>query len=311
MTIRTASWRTFNKNLVLFSFLITSHAVTGAAAAQEAANPPSPPQGSVGGMGDINLYPKRVVIDGRRKVASVGLFNKTTRTGEYDITLTDKIMTRDGQLLDLETATDPTAKERVRTASSLLRYSPRKIRLGGSEAQTVRIMAQLPPDLPEGEYRTHFSAVAIPPGTDGGFSVESAAQSAGSQSIGVQILPRFGISIPVIVRVGKTTLAAGLADLDVKTQPDGAKALSFTITRAGNRSAFGDILVTAPGAKKPVLEARGIGVYTELSERRLTLPLARDIDPALVRRGARLVVTYTDDDYAPGQVLARQEFVVP
>lgn len=311
MGIRTVPQQDFYKKLFLLVFFPTLLTITDVVSAQEVANPPSTPQGAVGGMGDINLYPKRVVIDGRRKVASVGLFNKTTRTGEYDITLTDKVMTRDGQLLDLATTRDPSAQERVKTASKLLRYSPRKIRLGGSEAQTVRIMAQLPPDLPEGEYRTHFSAVAMPPGTDGGFSVENAAQAASPESIGVQITPRFGISIPVIVRVGKTTLTTGLTDLDIRTQPDGAKTLSITITRMGNRSAFGDITVTAPGGKKPLLEARGIGVYTELSERRLTLPLARDIDPALVRRGAKLVITYTDDDHAPGQVLARQEFVVP
>lgn len=281
------------------------------ASPQSAPNPPALPVGSVGGMGDINLFPKRVVIDGRRKVASVGLYNKSTQPGEYDIIITDKMMTGDGQLVDLAGISDPAAKATVRAASGLLRYSPRKVMLAGSEAQTVRIMARITPDLPPGEYRTHFSAVAVPPGLDKGFTAEQAAGTANPNTIGVRILPRFGISIPVIVRVGQTTLSAGLADLAVTTQPSGGKVLGLTITRSGTRSAFGDITITAPGLRKPLLEVKGIGVYTELTARRLSLPLPADTNPALLRSGARLKVTYTDDDEAPGQILAQQEFIVP
>ena len=41
------------------------------------------PEGSVGGMGDINLYPKRVVIDPRQRIASIGLYNRTIDPGEW------------------------------------------------------------------------------------------------------------------------------------------------------------------------------------------------------------------------------------
>ena len=37
----------------------------------------------------------------------------------------------------------------------------------------------------------------------------------------------------------------------------------------------------------------------------------RQPDPALTARGAKLTVTYTDDDFAPGKILARQDFIVP
>lgn len=271
---------------------------------------PPVPAGSVGGLGDINLFPKRVVLDSRTRVVSIGLFNKTANTGDYDIKISDRMMTEDGQLVDLASVADPAIKARVMTASAFLRWSPRKVTLRGNESQTVRVMARITPDLPPGEYRSHFQAIAIPPGTEGGTSIEQAKGQPVS-GIAVRITPRFGISIPVIVRVGATTLTAGLKDLRLATSADGEPALRFTITRAGNRSAFGNISITAPGAKKPLVELKGIGVYPEIAERHVVA----EIDPtalnAPLRPGTKLTVSYIDDDFAPGKTLARQEFIVP
>ena len=115
----------------------------------------------------------------------------------------------------------------------------------------------------------------------------------------------------MIVRVGSTTLNAGLRDISVVAGPDGSRAIALTITRAGTRSAFGDLVVTAPGAKKPVAQLKGIGVYTELASRQVTVPIDPQADPRSYARGARLTVSYIDDDAAPGQLMARQEFTVP
>ena len=263
-------------------------------------------------MGDVNLYPKRVVIDQRTRVASIGLFNRTAATGEYDITVSDMMMTPDGRLTDLAAVTDEAAKARVHTASAMLRWSPHRVTLPGNEAQTVRIMSRLPADLPPGEYRAHFAAVSVPPSDGAGLSIEQAVGGADkSTQIGVRIVPRFGISIPIILRVGETTLTAGLKDFAIVSQPNGAKAVALNITREGTRSAFGDITITAVGAKKPVAEIKGVGVYTEINQRAVQIPIDPATDARLLARGAKLTVTYTDDDVAPGKVLARQEFAVP
>ena len=277
------------------------------------APPPAPaalPTGSVGGMGDINLFPKRVVIDDRARIASVGLYNRAVAAGEYEITVSDMAMQRDGHLVDLATIEDPAARSAVHTASSFLRWSPRHVTLPGSEAQMVRIMARVAPDLPPGEYRSHFTVVSVPPET-GGTSIDEAAGVQATGGIGVKIVPRFGISIPVIVRVGETTLSAGLKDFALATPPGGPSTLAFTITRQGTRSAFGDISITAPGAKKPVAEVKGIGVYTEIPERAVQVVLDPATEPRFMARGTRWTITYTDDDGSPGKVLAKQEFIVP
>lgn len=281
------------------------------------ADPPAPPPtvatapaGAVGGLGDINLYPKRIVLGDRLRVTSVGLYNRANAAGEYEISITDMMMKPDGQLVELASVTDAAQRAKVKTASALLRWSPHRVTLPANEAQMIRVMARVDPELPPGEYRSHFSVVAVPPEANG-LSIEQAAGTAEPGKIGVTIVPRFGIAIPVIVRVGETTLTAGLRDLAVTTSRSGARVIALTITRAGSRSAFGDVTVTAPGLKQPVAQVRGIGVYTEIAERRIELPIAPDADPRATAPGAKLTVTYVDDDEAPGKPLARQEFVVP
>jgi hypothetical protein len=296
------------------SFIVSALPLAASTAvAQSAAKPAAAeaPAGSVGGMGDVNLYPKRVVIDARQRVASVGLFNRAAAVGEYDISISDMMMTADGRLVELASVTNQADRDRVKTATALLKWSPHRVTLGSHDSQTVRIMARVAPDMPPGEYRSHFFAVAKPPIGAGGVSIEEATGARPANGIGVTIVPRFGISIPVIVRVGETTLTAGLRGLTVQTAPDGTKVLSLTITRSGTRSAFGDITVTAGGTKTKVVDVKGVGVYPEVSERTIQLAVNPALDPRLLERGARLTVTYTDDDFAPGKTLAKQDFIVP
>lgn len=276
------------------------------------AAPGQAPAGSVGGMGDVNLYPRRIVMDGSQRVASVGLFNRTAAPGDYEISVADLMMTPDGQLRPLEALPPGTPTGRLQSASAFIRWSPRRVELPGSEAQTVRIMARPPADLPPGEYRTHFQVISIPRDTDEGFTIEQAVGVAGDNggNIGVVIRPRFGLSIPVIIRVGETTLQVALSEIALARATDGLH-LGVTINRSGTRSAYGDIEVTTPGFDGPVAVARGVGVYPEIDARRVDLPFVEGFDQARLRPGTRLTIRFIDDDVAPGETLAQQEFTVP
>ena len=270
--------------------------------------PAAPPAGSVGGPGDVNLFPKRLVLTGRGGIGTIGLFNRTSNEGDYEIALIDMAMTPEGQLLSFENELDETIRASVRTASGLIRYSPRRVTLRGSEAQTIRLMARPPADLPPGEYRTHFTVTSVPRDVDQGLSIDDALGGVGEGQIGVTIRPRFGIAIPVILRVGDTTLETGITDAQLLTAQDGSQAVAFTITRSGTRSAFGDITVTSGGSEIAV--SRGVGVYPEVASRSVIVPVTPGLDPALTAPGRRLTIRYVDDDYAPGAQLAAHEFVV-
>lgn len=278
-----------------------------ASAPQPSASPP--PAGSVGGMGDVNLFPRRVVIDGRRGIASIGLYNKTANDGDYEIKIVDMAMTPEGQLIAFDNGLDEAVRARVKTASPMLRHSPRRVTLRGSESQVVRVMARAQSDIPDGEYRSHFLVASVPQ-IDSGFSIENAVGDTEDRGIGVTIRPRFGISIPVIVRIGETTLDVGIENPSLVTARDGSKAISLTLTRAGTRSAYGNAFVTAVGSGESVAIAKGIGVYPEVDSRQVFLPVDPETDPALLAPGARLKIEFIDDDFEPGARLAAQEFVI-
>lgn len=311
MTGTTGGRSIWARSLTMIPALCLGLFAAPAVQAQDAEEPLAIPEGSVGGMGDINLYPKRIVIDGRQRVASVGLYNRTTQAGEYEISIVDMVMAPDGNVFPLDNLPPEVDAQRLSSASAMLRWSPRRVALLGNEAQTVRIMARPPADLPDGEYRAHFMAVSVPSDVDQGFSIEDAVGgAAGAESnIGVTIRPRFGIAIPVIMRVGETTLQVGLQDVALVQTPDG-QAIFLTIIRSGTRSAFGDIVISLAGSDEPVAVARGVGVYPEVDSRPVVLGINPAFDRSLLRSGVQLTVTYTDDDFAPGTVLARQDFPV-
>ena len=294
--------------LVVASTLAIGH---GTSVAQDAAaqTAPSPPAGSVSGLGDVNLFPKRVVIDGRRAIATVGLYNKAVDPGDYEIKIVDMAMTPQGQLVSFDNGLDEATKAKVRTASQMLRYSPRRVRLGSTESQLIRVMARGSSDLPDGEYRSHFMVTSVPDAE--GFSIEEATGGQQADGIGVTIRPRFGIAIPVIVRVGETTLDVGITGATLLTARDGTQAVGFILNRSGTRSAFGDVVIKAAGSAEPIAISRGVGIYPEIDAREVIVPIDPETDPSLLTSGARLQIEFVDDDFAPGSKLAEHSFVVP
>lgn len=294
--------------LIVASTLAIGH---GTSVAQDAAaqTAPSPPAGSVSGLGDVNLFPKRVVIDGRRAIATVGLYNKAVDPGDYEIKIVDMAMTPQGQLVSFDNGLDEATKAKVRTASQMLRYSPRRVRLGSTESQLIRVMARGSSDLPDGEYRSHFMVTSVPDAE--GFSIEEATGAQQADGIGVTIRPRFGIAIPVIVRVGETTLDVGITGATLLTARDGTQAVGFILNRSGTRSAFGDVVIKAAGSAEPIAVSRGVGIYPEIDAREVIVPIDPETDPSLLTSGARLQIEFVDDDFAPGSKLAEHSFVVP
>ncbi len=297
--------------LAAFACLTTSASAQTSDTAGETAEATEPPAGSVGGFGDVNLFPKRIVIEGRRQIATVGLYNKTANEGDYEIKVVDMAMTPEGQLLAFNNGLSDQMKASVKTASPFLRYSPRRVTLRGSDSQVVRIMARASSDLPPGEYRSHFNVTAIPRDETSGFSIDDAVNDTEQSGIGVTIRPRFGISIPIIVRVGETTLDVGVREAALLTAQDGSQAVGIILTRSGTRSAFGDITVTTAGADVPVTVAKGVGIYPEIGERQVILPVNPELDRSFLTSGRTLKITYVDDDFEPGATLAEHTITIP
>ena len=211
------------------------------------------------GVGDLLVAPTRIVLDGR-KGAEVILNNIGDEPATYRISVEFRRMTENGDLVDVTTPSDADKK-----AQDMIVYAPRKVTLAPHEPQAIRIVARAAQGLPDGEYRVHMLFRAIPPATP-------VAQTPGEQPKGVQfkLTPVYGVTIPVIVRLGNLQASAGIANVQLEKK-DGAPAIGLDLTRQGTRSTYGEVRVLKAGYKDPIAVMKGVAVYTEVGKRHVSL----------------------------------------
>ena len=254
---------------------------------------------------DVNLTPRRLVFGPNdRGVKEITVFNKTTATATYTIRLVDEAMTPDGALVAADKA-PADEKAKLKSATAWVRFSPRQVTLGPQSAQTVRVQVRRPPDAAPGEYRTHFSVSAVPP-ADNGVDIAAAATGTQGNTLQVKLTPVYGIMIPIIVRNGELPAQAGITGVQL-VKGAGREGIQFDITRAGSRSVYGgiDVYLVGEGADKKIAAIKGVGVYSEINSRKITLPIDPKAGP--IAPGARVKIVYTDDELNPGKVLAETE----
>ena len=232
------------------------------------------PTAANAGVGDLLVAPTRLVLDGRRG-AEIILNNIGDEPATYRVSIEFRRMTENGDLVDVTTPTETDQK-----AEDMIVYAPRKVVLAPHEPQAIRIAARPPQGLPDGEYRAHLLFRAIPPATP-------VVQPTGEQPKGVQfkLTPVYGVTIPVIVRLGNLQATAGIANVHLETR-SGAPAIGFDLTREGSRSTYGEVRVLKAGVKDPIAVQKGVAVYTEIGKRHVSVPI-----PANYRGAANGEVT--------------------
>ncbi len=306
------------------ALLLTGGADTARAQAPAAAPAPAPAAPAANSVGaNLNISPKRVTFDRADRTATVYVFNQGTAPATFDIALVDRVMLPDGQIMAVtEAQTHPEDKDtldKLKSAQGMLVATPRRATLEPGKGQTIRIRAA--PTVnggapANGEYRTHLTVTTIPP-RDIGLTAEQAA-ALNPQELRFQINSVFGLSIPVILRVGAADVRGDIQSVKLSTQnvsPDGVAppkptaVLSFQLVRVGPNSLFGNIEVRGSKDRPtadPLGAARGIGVYPEIDRRQVQLPLRRAPQP-----GEQLEISFKDDDTAPGRLVAKTTFNTP
>jgi hypothetical protein len=280
-------------------------------AAPAAVAAPAAPVASVGAT--LNITPKRLTLDRNHRNGSIFLLNQGDAETTVDITLVDRVMLGDGQIVAVDDAVkSPDSKavtDRLKSAHELVQISPRRVTLIPGRGQTIRLRLASLPEGPE-EFRTHLTITTIPP-RESGLTAESAAGGANT-GLRFQITAVYGISIPVIVRTADADVRANVENprlefaemsLDGRSAPKRTPVVVFDLVRAGPSSLYGNVEVRRVGEKKGAEAlgiARGVGVYPEIDRRVVRIPLTRA--PAA---GEKLEVTFTDDDASPGKVLAK------
>lgn len=253
-------------------------------------------------QGDLLITPRRVVFEGNKQIEEITLANTGQDTAYYSISFLQYYMSEDGSF---EEITEP--KPGQKFADPMLRYFPRSIELAPGESQVVRMQLRRLPNMEDGEYRSHLYFRAVPDERPLG---EEAVQT-DTTSIGIRLTPIFGISIPVIVRIGNLSASLSLSGLALEKTEDNRLVLKTVLNREGGISVYGDLTAdyVAPG-EKPVNVGlvRGIAVYTPNALRHFSLPL--NIPEGVDFNKGKLVVRFSSSNEAKPEVFDEKELML-
>ncbi|SCA62746.1 Uncharacterized protein SCG7109_AD_00120 [Chlamydiales bacterium SCGC AG-110-M15] len=215
--------------------------------------------------GDLIVAPTRAVFEGRTRTIEINLVNNGTEKALYRIGFKNLRLTEEGAY---EKVSEEQSADSI-YASSLVRYSPRQVSLQPGERQIVRLMVRKPKDLPPGEYRSHLSFNAIP-------DLNKPSQEHEEGKVGIELIPIFGVSIPILVRHGNTNCEMSFENAKITENENGDDVLEFTLNRKGNASYFGKVEVVHKTADnslgKIIAVKKGLSVLYPLQKLNIRLP---------------------------------------
>jgi len=219
-------------------------------------------------QGNLLITPRRVVFEGPKRSQELNLANTGKDTAKYVISFIQVRMKDDGSF---ETITEPDPGQKF--ADRFLRFFPRMVTLGPNEAQVIKVQLTKTNELQQGEYRSHIYFRAVPDERPLG---EEAIKD--STTIAIKLTPIFGITIPVIIRVGASDVKVAISDLSVSLPADSLPRMKFTLNRTGNMSVYGDInvdYITPDGKVIPAGSIKGLAVYTPNLLRKVWIDLSK------------------------------------
>jgi len=236
-------------------------------------------------QGDLLLFPKRIIFEGQKKSQTLNLANSGKDTVRYLVSIVQSRMKEDG---GFETISQPDSGQHF--ADKYVRIFPRNVVLAPNEAQSIKIQLANTNGMQPGEYRSHIYFRAEPekkPLGEEGTRKDSTA-------ISVQLVAVFGISIPLIIRVGESTTKVRISDESFQLNKDSIPSLKITFNRTGNMSVYGDISVdhiSLQGKITRIGTAKGMALYAPNPVRHFNLLL--DKNAGIDYNKGKLSIAYT------------------
>lgn len=251
-------------------------------------------------QGDLLIFPKRLVFDGPKKTQELNLANTGKDTARYLISVVQIRMNEDGKF---ENITLPDSGQNF--ADKYFRFFPRSVVLAPNEAQMVKVQLVKINEMLPGEYRSHIY-----------FRAEREKKPLGEDdtrrdttAISVNLTPVFGISIPLIIKVGESNTKITFSDISLLKVNDTLPALSVKFNRTGNMSVYGDISVDHISPEGKISHAgtiQGVAVYTPTAARNFTILL--DKKSGINYQQGKLNLAYSDQ--SPKKVILAEKQII-
>jgi len=248
-------------------------------------------------QGDLLITQKRVVFEGNKQIEELDLVNTGKDTTTYSISFLHFNMKEDGSYQSIN---QPDSGQLF--ADPYLRIFPRQVTLAPGEPQIIMLQCRRRPDMIAGEYRSHLY-----------FRSEKNYKPLGTKNIdtnqlAVQLIPIYGISIPVMIRSGQGSVNTSLSDLKLDIKNDTLLYLRLAINRTGNISVYGDIAVNyinSRGNSYPVGSIMNLGVLSNINKRNVTVRLRKT--GGMDFKNGRLKVSYINNDNPKKPVVYTEE----
>jgi len=265
---------------ILFSFLLSST--------------------NLSAQGNLLITPRRVVFEGNKQSQELTLANTGVDTAKYTVSFVQYRMTEEGSFDQIEVP-----DEGQMFADKYLRFFPRSVTLPPNGSQVIRMQFRKLPDMQPGEYRSHVYFRAVP--KESLLGDEQA--NADTTSIGIKLVPIFGISIPVIIRNGNLDVKVNLTAIDLDLKSDTVPNLTITFERSGTKSVYGDLSIMwqeDQGDPVDVGIVRGLAVYTPNKLRKFKMQL-RNV-PGVDYSKGKLLIKFQAPNDDKAEVFAEKEF---
>jgi hypothetical protein len=234
------------------------------------------------------VIPRRVVFEGNgRRTQELNLANGGNDTVRYSISIIDVRMKQDGTFEEIVT---PDSGQNF--ASSHLRIFPRHVILGPDEAQSVKVQLTNTGKMEPGEYRSHIYFKALAP--DRPATAKKMTKMV--TNLKLRMKPMFGVTIPVIIKLGENTTHVTISDLSFDIVGDTMPKITGVLNRTGNMSAYGNISIehiSPEGNHTHVATVKGLAVYAPVGSRKFTIQLSRNF--AVNYKKGKLNVMFTTE----------------
>jgi len=251
-------------------------------------------------QGNLLITPRRVVFEGNKQSQELTLANTGVDTAKYTVSFVEYRMTEEGSFVQIDKP-----DEGQLFADKYLRFFPRSVTLPPNGSQVIRMQFRKLPDMQTGEYRSHVYFRAVP--KESLLGEEQA--NVDTTSIGIKLVPIFGISIPVIIRNGNLDVKVNLTNIDLDLKSDTVPNLTITFERSGTKSVYGDLSVmwqSAQGEPVEVGIVRGLAVYTPNKLRKFKMQL-RNV-PGVDYTKGKLLIKFQAPNDDKAEVFAEKEF---
>jgi hypothetical protein len=198
-------------------------------------------------QGDLLIAPTRLVLEGGRG-GEVILSNIGTEEAVYRVTLEIRRMTPDG---DLSSSRESAATDSEKAVLAMVRYAPRGSRFRPGEPQAIRASARGRSRAARRRNTGAHVAHAIPRS----YPVADQTEAIANGQLSIQLVPIYGVPMPIIIRKGDLHATAGLANPQL-VQGERGPAFSVDINREGDESITATCWSTSRWRRSGVRRAR-------------------------------------------------------